>query len=737
MKSKYLLALLIFLPIIAQADTSQLQRPGSRLGIGTFSTASALNVKTNLAVGSGAFITTPAPINGAIIEGNVGVGSTRPGQKLDVVGTVRATAFVGDGSGLTNVSGNGGGTPGGSNTQVQFNDSGSFGGDSGLTYNKTTDVLSAGTFSGSAASLTSVPAAQISGVIPVANISTGTPDGTKFVRDDGVLATPAGSAGGWTDDGANVHTTTKNDNVGIGTSTPSGTLDVVHVSNFETVIVSSAPTATRGDWLIVTSSGLVGIGTNRPQTQVEINGAIKATSIETPAAAQPGINFQTIQTSDSKAYAYVRGDSGNDNDDPFAIGFGSTLGAADKLFINPTGNVGVGTFTTPSALTVAGTVQATAFSGSGALVTAIPESGLSTTDVTTNNATTSKHGFLLKLDNNSAHYMDGTGGWTTPAGGGGSYWSTGAVGINTTNSVGLGTTAPRYTLEVNGSIAGTSFVGIGTTQGSLIVNEASANGANFISFDSPASLSGDVRYTLPSADGASGTSLTTDGAGTLSWATASAGGWVDGGTNVYQSTTTDVVGIGTTTPIALTTFEIRKQSTLDPLKISSSVSGNGDYLTVKSAGNVGIGTVNPTGLLCVGSTCGVRITSSAAFDRIGGAAVTLSATGWSSGQTNQTWTNSATGSSTTTWTAGGGVSSSGIIKSTSGIGSSDILQMQTGNNGANKYTFDTNGNFGIGTTGPAAKFDVPGTGSKIRMQSADGTFWSCQPVNTTGVFTCS
>lgn len=35
--------------------------------------------------------------------------------------------------------------PGGANTQVQFNDSGSFGGDAGLTYNKTTDQLSTGT----------------------------------------------------------------------------------------------------------------------------------------------------------------------------------------------------------------------------------------------------------------------------------------------------------------------------------------------------------------------------------------------------------------------------------------------------------------------------------------------------------------------------------------------------------------------------------------------------------------
>jgi hypothetical protein len=40
-----------------------------------------------------------------------------------------------------------GGTPGGSNSQVQFNDSSSFGGDAGLTYDKTTDWLTAGKLS--------------------------------------------------------------------------------------------------------------------------------------------------------------------------------------------------------------------------------------------------------------------------------------------------------------------------------------------------------------------------------------------------------------------------------------------------------------------------------------------------------------------------------------------------------------------------------------------------------------
>ena len=44
-----------------------------------------------------------------------------------------------------------------------------------------------------AANLTAIPAANISGVIPVANLATGTPDGTKFLRDDGTLAVPAGA----------------------------------------------------------------------------------------------------------------------------------------------------------------------------------------------------------------------------------------------------------------------------------------------------------------------------------------------------------------------------------------------------------------------------------------------------------------------------------------------------------------------------------------------------------------
>lgn len=56
---------------------------------------------------------------------------------------------------IASTGGGGSGSPGGSDTQIQFNDGGSFGGDSGLTFNKTTDVLNVlGGISGSITQLT-------------------------------------------------------------------------------------------------------------------------------------------------------------------------------------------------------------------------------------------------------------------------------------------------------------------------------------------------------------------------------------------------------------------------------------------------------------------------------------------------------------------------------------------------------------------------------------------------------
>lgn len=48
--------------------------------------------------------------------------------------------------------------------------------------------------------------------------------------------------------------------------------------------------------------------------------------------------------------------------------------------------------------------------------TGLPESGLSLTDIATNNASTSKHGFAPKYPNDATKYLDGTGAYTVPAG---------------------------------------------------------------------------------------------------------------------------------------------------------------------------------------------------------------------------------------------------------------------------------------------------------------------------------
>ena len=63
---------------------------------------------------------------------------------------------------------------------------------SDATKNAATATLTNKTISGSSNTLTNLPANQISGVIPIANLATGTPTGSKFIRDDGTLQTIPG-----------------------------------------------------------------------------------------------------------------------------------------------------------------------------------------------------------------------------------------------------------------------------------------------------------------------------------------------------------------------------------------------------------------------------------------------------------------------------------------------------------------------------------------------------------------
>ena len=78
-------------------------------------------------------------------DNNIGVNSTSPVEKLNVVGVVSATSFFGNGAGLTGIA----------NTANITSDS-----------IVVVGVVTATTFAGSGADLTSLPSSQLSGALP-------------------------------------------------------------------------------------------------------------------------------------------------------------------------------------------------------------------------------------------------------------------------------------------------------------------------------------------------------------------------------------------------------------------------------------------------------------------------------------------------------------------------------------------------------------------------------------------
>ena len=96
----------------------------------------------NITVSSGGIMEFEAGADVSGLSGSAITRDTIAPARLGTGSDISTKYLRGDGTWET-VSG--GGTPGGSNTQIQFNDSSAFGGDAGLTYNKTTDTLTTGT----------------------------------------------------------------------------------------------------------------------------------------------------------------------------------------------------------------------------------------------------------------------------------------------------------------------------------------------------------------------------------------------------------------------------------------------------------------------------------------------------------------------------------------------------------------------------------------------------------------
>ena len=253
--------------------------------------------------------------NALMIEdnGNVGMGTAIPTQKLDVRGNIYASgnivcsniSVIGDFVRLDTITSNteqmviqnaGTGpalkvTQSGANSVAEFYDSESGlsltivnGGNVGIGTNAPLEKLHivgtarATTFSGSGASLTSLPAASLSGTVPVANGGTGanTLASKKLLVGNGTAAVLQPT---------NLHWDTQNDRLGIGSVSPSQALDVIgtvkatsFVSDYITGsnIVIGTSTVRRPGYAVNVYGGGVSINTSTPllnsQPQLQTNG---------------------------------------------------------------------------------------------------------------------------------------------------------------------------------------------------------------------------------------------------------------------------------------------------------------------------------------------------------------------------------------------------------------------------------------------------------------------------------
>jgi hypothetical protein len=110
------------------------------------------------------------------------------------------------------------------------------------------------------------------------------------------------------------------------------------------------------------------------------------------------------------------------------------------------------------------------------------------------------------------------------------------------------------TLDVTGAAVFDNTVTVAGThlqlnaQGDL--RFADSDSSNYVAFQAPATVASNVTWTLPGVDGTSGQVLSTDGSGTLSWATAGGGGWTRTSTVLAPTTAGDQVQVSAGTAAA-------------------------------------------------------------------------------------------------------------------------------------------------------------------------------------------
>lgn len=172
----------------------------------------------------------------------------------------------------------------------------------------------------------------------------------------------------------------------------------------------------------------VGAGTGRGRCPIVVNSTTGAftVTVKTTAGGSTGIAV----TQGKARFLYHDGtnvkdaitESGAAGSGDFSSNTSTSVDSEVVLFSGTGGKLGKRATGTGVAHLASGVLSASA----------VVESDLGLTDITTGNVSTSKHGFAPKLPNDATKYLDGTGAFSVPAGGGGGSF-VGAALYNSSN----------------------------------------------------------------------------------------------------------------------------------------------------------------------------------------------------------------------------------------------------------------------------------------------------------------
>jgi len=218
-------------------------------------------------------------------------------------------------------------------------------------------------------------------------------------------------------------------------------------------------------------------------------------------------------------------------------------------------------------------------SGTGTNITGIPEGGLSLTDITTNNTSTTKHGFFPKLTSNTIYYVDNAGALTALA-----FGTTGKV--LTTNGA---TSAPTWETP---SAGGTTWNAITDPTGDQALTFGAGESSTWTDQNTTEDL-----FTVNSSTGTTNSMFSLNRTGTA----------LAAGNNIMEIISSGANGTNAITATGLDISVTNTNGTSGTnvgLNVTASGATTANYAALFNGGRVGINETAPQSILQVGEDGG-------------------------------------------------------------------------------------------------------------------------------------